>query len=251
MTPFFQAGRSDPSYIILAITRHVSVLTISTKSTPLFPTTSHALLHYCTLVPLQVFSTTWRTLASFSFSYITKFACAEWSSKCHITRLFITEQKTQNQMHQTDRTTYKSTPKFHVLTFVLLYQQNYMVFGFWFYLSIFHTNLAFRFCTFYIFGKSSVVCPLFVVGMKEKKKKSILDIGRQYSYGNDEYPPWQTLQARYYSTFIIFGKIRQFMWGEGGPFVFHLACQFLILHKTKCTFLKEIRSPVTTVMNTL
>ena len=46
------------------------------------------------------------------------------------------------------------------------------LYGFWV-SSIFHTNLAFRFCTFYIFGKSSVVCPLFVVGMKEKKEKYI------------------------------------------------------------------------------
>ena len=54
--------------VILAITRHVSVLTISTKSTPLFPTTSHALLHYCSLCSTPgVFSTTWRTLASFCF----------------------------------------------------------------------------------------------------------------------------------------------------------------------------------------
>ena len=51
-------------------------------------------------------------ISLFLFSYITKFACAEWSSKCHITRLFITEQKTRNQMHQTDRTTYKSIPSF-------------------------------------------------------------------------------------------------------------------------------------------
>ena len=137
---------------------------------PPFPTTAHALtpplLYSCSTPGVQYHLED----ISLSFSYISKFACAEWSSKCHITRLFFTEQKTQNQMHQTDRATYKSIPSFMYWRFYCYTSKIVWFFGF--YLSIFHTNLAFRFCTFLYFRQ--IQCGMsFVRSGDERKKRKV------------------------------------------------------------------------------